>query len=205
MIGPRFMLKSRFVLALPLLALALLALPQTAQAQAYSTAYKKADIDVFGLFTSNKPDYGQDRNTGMTFGADYTRYYHWFVAPSITVRAGFDSGPIVKQKTVLAGIRLKSDWKHLHPYGDFMVGGSWLDYVIPPFPTDTHDQGFTRAYGGGLDIDVYRTWGLRFDYQGEHTVYSDPISPVHLTPAKISGGVVYRIPFRNHLSHGYER
>lgn len=193
-----------FVCSLFLLAGALLAGGSRAHAQAYVTADKRADITVFGMYTSNKPDYGQLRNNGLTFGADYTRYYRWHVQPSLEIRAGYDHGKIVDQKTALVGLRLKMDFHRYHPYGDFLVGGSWINFVVPPFPTYTQDQGFTRAYGGGVEVDVWRTWGAKFDYQGEHTVYSDQFNPIHLTPAKISGGVVYRIPFKKHISHGYE-
>lgn len=203
MTGPK--LVPSFLVCLPVLASALFAAPRV-QAQTYSTASKRADITVFGMYTNNNPDYGQRRNNGLTLGGDYTRYYRWRVQPSLEVRAGSDNGEIIDQKTVLAGLRLKMDIKQrFHPYGDFLVGGSWIHFLLPPAPNYTHDQGFTRSYGGGVEMDVWRNWGAKIDYQGEHTVYSDQFSPIHLTPSKISGGVVYRIPFRNHLSHGYER
>lgn len=203
MTGPRHV--PSFVLLFPLLICGMLSVPRAA-AQADVTAYKKADISAFVMFTSNKPDYGEFRNSGVTLGADYTRYFHWWVQPSLEIRGGTDSGKLIKQKTALVGLRLKADFRHrYHPYGDFLVGGSWIDFVVPPVPGYNNDQGFTRSYGGGIEVDVWKTWGAKFDYQGEHTVYTDRFNPIHLTPGKVSAGVVYRFPFKKHLGHGYER
>lgn len=206
MTGPH--LRRSSILSLPILGCLLLsALPQ-AHAQRSVTAEKRADISAFAGFTYSRPDYGTPKNSGFTIGADYTRYFHFWLVPSLEIRGTYDNGKVLKEYNALGGLRVKHDFNRFHPYGDFLFGATWINYNQPPAVNYTHDQATTRAIGGGVDVDVYRNWAFKVDYQHEVTNYGfNGLSPKEqkLTPDRYTFGVVYRIPFKKQVSHGYER
>ena len=141
---------------------------QAVRAQANPGASRKADISVFGGYSFGNPDYGPKRNTGGTIGANYTRFYGWFVSPSLEVRANRTSGYLLNEETISAGIRGRSDFSRFHPYGDVLFGGVRLSYHYPYFPPNLHDTSSVLSVGGGVDVDVVRHIQAKFDFQREY-------------------------------------
>jgi len=181
-----------------------------ARAQGLPGATKKADITVFGGFDRSNPDFGAQRNNGVVLGADYTRYFGWRIAPSLEVRATRGTGYEMDQSTFLGGLRLKTDFRRFHPYGDFLVGGTKITFHFPFNPHYLTDSATAYSGGGGVDVDVYRNFQVKVDYQQQFENFGpNGTRPNNadftLSPTHFSVGVVYRIPFRDHKRQDYKR
>ena len=193
-----------------LLVLVALSEGPVARAQGLPAATRKADITVFGGYTYSNPDYGAERNNGGVVGADYTRYFGWRVAPSFEVRANYTTGFEMDQETVLAGLRLKTDIRRrFHPYANFLAGGTKITFHFPLNPRYLTDTATAYSVGGGLDVDVYRSFGLKVDYQEQFENFGpNGTQPNNadfsLSPTHFSAGIVYRIPFGAHKKQNYK-
>lgn len=179
-----------------------------ARAQRIYAAQKGADIFVFGGYTYDKPDYGPDyvTNNGVSLGADFTRYFGWKISPSLELRYTNVSGPVVKESTISGGFRGLVDLKQrFHPYIDILGGAGTITYVQPPIPGYPPDHGFVLSYGAGVDIDIYRTFQLKADFQqqswnlGQNYVTVPSGANYTLSPIAITLGVSYRIPFHSYV------
>jgi len=179
-----------------------LALPGNLQAQANPAASKTADISVFGTYSRVSPDYGPQTNNGYTFGANYTRYMHWFVNPSLEFRAKIAPGTTVDEKTFGGGIRVERQFKKFHPYADFLISAGTIDFQFPNIDVRgklyKSDDSIVYSTGGGLDYDITSQWAAKADYQFEHWSLGTNQT---LTPGVLSFGVVYRIPFHSFQRH----
>ncbi len=162
--------------------------------QAVRTASKSADVSVFAGFGDADPAYGPDRATGGMFGANYTRYLHIPVEPSLEFRANFLSNTYVSEHTYLAGVRAAVPLHSLRPYVDFLVGPGTIHF--PQNFSYVSDNSTVYSYGGGLDVPVYRNFALKLDVQGQHWNTGEFV----YTPTLGTIGVVYTIPFRPHVS-----
>jgi len=185
------------LLMLSFFLLAALSAP-VARAQRQGTVTKSAEISAFAGFTNIDSDYG-DRNSGFTLGADYTRFFHFPVAPSFEVRANHTSGMSLTEESILFGLRFEAPiHRYFHPYGTALIGGTKIIFKVPPYPTYTYDQTSAYSLGGGIDIDVARNFRAKFEYQqqfedfGPNYLHDD----FTLTPHGFTAGVVYRIPFK---------
>lgn len=164
------------------------------ESQAVRTASKSADIGVFAGVQDADPAYGPDRAAGGMFGVDFTRYFHLPVEPSLEFRANFISNTYVGEHTYLVGLRAAVPFHGIRPYADFLVGPGTIH-----FPLNigyTGDNSTVYSYGGGIDLPVYRTISLKLDVQGQHWNTGSFI----YTPTLGTIGVMYRIPFRPHVS-----
>ena len=183
-------------------AILLVLVPGKLIAQANPVASKKADISVFGTYSRVTTDYGPETNNGYTFGANYTRYMHWFVNPSLEFRAKIANGPTVDEKTFGGGIRAERQFKNFHPYADFLISAGTIDFQHPNIDVRGNlyksDDSIVYSTGIGLDYDVTSRWAARADYQFEHWSLGTNQT---LTPRVLSFGVVYRIPFRSYRRH----
>jgi opacity protein-like surface antigen len=169
-----------------------------AHAQQEGSASKSAEISAFGGYTNINSDYGS-RNNGITLGADYTRFFHFPVAPSLEVRANHTTGTGLTEESILFGLRLEpANFHRFHPYATVLYGGTKILFNVPPTPTYTYDQSSATSIGGGIDFDVTHNFRAKFDYQqqfedfGPNGIHQD----FTLTPAGFTIGVVYRIPFK---------
>ncbi|WP_263371724.1 hypothetical protein [Granulicella cerasi] len=186
----------------------------TLRAQAVYTAEKGANIFVFGGYNYVKPDFGPDsyHNNGVMFGADYTRYFGWRIAPSIELRYQTSSGQVVKESTISGGLKFGADFhQRYHPYVDFLAGLGTLHYVVPPVPGYPDDHALAYTFGGGLDIDVYNNFALKLDVQsqswnlGENLTIKPQGGDFTLSPFVATIGVTYRIPFHNEVGSTIHR
>jgi hypothetical protein len=164
-------------------------------------ATRDAEISVFAGYTNAAPDYGRFRDNGATFGADYTRYLHRLVSPSVEVRANFVTGTTVSESNFLAGFRLQADAKRFHPYVDALFGLNHFTINTPVNPNYTHDNAFAKSFGGGINFDIYMSFQAKVDVQYEMLNYGNNVTIPNnadftLTPTYITGGIVYRLPFR---------
>jgi hypothetical protein len=176
--------------------------------------------NAFGMFTFNKPDYGQSWTYGGTFGADY-RFGNWALGqPAIAARLSFVPGGLVGEYSYLIGPEYHMRGKHFRPYADFHVGLGNITYEKgqteenyippPPYPT-THGPissrtGFAYEFGGGVDYRMKRNYGIRivdFQYQFWNMGTGDVFRPgenkppiingtISYTPYQISSGIYYR-------------
>jgi len=187
-----------------LLTLACTTLAVTSQAQVANRApqaYRAAEISVFAGYTNGGPDYGQTRNNGATFGADYTRYFNRFLAPSVEVRYNFANGSTVDESNILAGLRLQADISRMHPYVNALFGVNHLSFDRPFRTGYTSDNAFAKSFGGGINVDVYKTFQAKADFQyvlvnfGANSTLPNN-AEFTMTPTFATVGVVYRIPSR---------
>jgi hypothetical protein len=168
-----------------------------ARAQKDGTVTKSAEISAFAGFTNIDSDYGT-RNNGFTIGADYTRFFHFPIAPSFEVRANHTSGISLTEESILFGLRLEAPFRQrFHPYATALFGGTKIFFKFPPTTTYTYDQTSAISLGGGIDVDVTRNFRAKFDYQQQFEDFgANAFNPdFTLTPSGFTAGVVYRIPF----------
>lgn len=175
-------------------------LPQPAYGQATTTASKTMDISFFGGYSATRPDYGPQVDNGVTVGANVTRYYRYRVKPSLETRFGFANGPTVNEQTYLFGFRGQMDYGRVHPYADvlFGLGNIHYNFIVDPRnpKSGLNDDSVVESPGVGLDIDVYRQWQVKADYQYQFWNLGTNDS---LSPSVFTVGVTYRIPFRPHF------
>ena len=165
-----------------------------ASGQAVRTASKSADVGVFAGFQDGDPAYGPDRATGGVFGLDFTRYFRFRVEPSLEFRANFLSDTYVSEHSYLFGLRAAVPFHGIRPYGDFLVGPGNIHF--PLNVGYVGDNSTVYSYGGGIDFPVYRSFSLKLDVQGQHWNTGE----FTYTPTLGTVGVVYRIPFKPHVS-----
>ncbi len=166
----------------------------TASAQAERTASKSADISVFGGFQSAQPDYGPYTSYGGVFGADFTRYLHFPVEPSLEFRANFNSNVAVTEHSYVVGLRAAVPLGLFKPYGTFLVGPGTIHF--PYNPGYTGDNSVVYSYGGGVDVHVIRNFSAKFDFQAQHWNTGE----FTYAPTLSTLGIVYTLPFRPHLT-----
>jgi hypothetical protein len=189
--------------SLLLLAIVLIQSPRMLHAQSKATADNSMDMSVFGGYLYLNPDYGRS-GSGVTAGADLTRYMGWRVVPSFEVRGNYAKTLTVSEYTALVGFRVKTDFRgRFHPYADFLVGVGRINFEQPLSPSYTHDGSVVYSYGGGVDIDVHNNFAAKFDFSGQSwnmgPESSAPgASNFTLAPMALVVGVTYRIPFRTH-------
>ncbi len=162
----------------------------SSSAQATRTASKSSDISVFGGFEAAHPDYGPYNSYGGMFGADFTRYIHFRVEPSLEFRANFHSNIAVDEHSYLVGLRAAVPFGIFKPYADFLVGPGTIHF---PYNIGyTGDNSVVYSYGGGVDIHLIGNFAGKIDIQAQHwNTGEDTYSPTLGTI-----GVVYTLPFR---------
>ena len=190
-----------------LLAFLLIAAPRMLYAQADTTADKSVDVSIFGGYQYMNPDIGRasDRGNGVTGGIDLTLYCDCPVTPSIEVRGSYAKASSASESTLLYGVRFETGLRHrLHPYGDFLVGVGRIVFTRPPAPGYTQDKGPVFSYGGGVNIDLSRSFAAMIDFQGQDwnmgqspSVTSNPKADFTLAPLALVIGINYRIPFHH--------
>jgi hypothetical protein len=171
-------------------------------AQNIPTEYKTADVTAFLGYADTNTDYSVQHDTGLVFGVDYTRYFRFPVIPSIEARAMLLNGPVVDQHTYLVGPRFQMDFlqRRLHPYVNLLIGEGYMYYHFPPSPGYTQDNSIIEALGAGIDVDVYRNFLIKGDFQNQLWNFGDNFT---LSSKSVTIGVAYRIPFKPHLSQQY--
>ncbi len=173
--------------------------PRHSSAQGTPTGSKAMDLAAFGGYINADPDNNNSKRiSGVGLGADFTRYFHFPVAPSLELRYNYASGTRVTEASYLAGLRVQVDvLRRLHPYGDFLIGYGTIHYNVPLHPGYTGDNAAPRYYGGGIDLDVTGNFQARIDYQAQHWNFG--VGNVS-SPTAVMIGVRYVIPFRPYVS-----
>ncbi len=179
-----------------------LALTGTAFGQAGTTADRSADVNVFAGVSHVDPDYGEPQ-VGYVFGADYTRFFrHLYAAPSLELRATISpKGRTVGENVYSGGLKLEHLYhRRYHAYVDALAGWSKINFVIPAHApggiVESSDTGLALTYGGGVDVDVFRNYAVKADFQGSSWRGLDIGT---LSPSALTVGVVYHIPA--HFGH----
>lgn len=177
------------------LALGLIVPAPPASAQASSTASRGAAISVFGGLQFANPESGPiHTNKGGVVGADFTKFLHFPVQPSLELRANFNNGPYADERSYLFGLRAMAIYGRLQPYADFLVGPG--DIHFPLNNGYLGDNSTVYNYGGGVDLGVTRNFSLKLDIQAQHWNTGE----FQFTPVLGTVGITYQIPFRPHVS-----
>lgn len=182
--------------------------PIMSHGQALPTASKSAEISAFGGYLGARTDYGGFAKKGIAAGADFTIFPRFPVAPSLEVRGQEAFGPDVTEKSVMVGLRVQKDFRQkLHPYVDVLIGGGEIVYHINPYPDYHADRTKAYSFGGGINIDVAKHFGMKFDIQQQNWNFGT--SPAFqsngdykLKPTTAMVGVTYTVPFRVLNRHG---
>lgn len=164
-------------------------------AQRASTAFKTAEISAFGGYINENAALGPYRDQGFTAGLNYTRFFHFPVAPSLEARANFARGTAVNEKSYLIGLRAEvTTLGRLHPYVDYLAGLGTVHYNTSFYGPDFSlgDRSAVFSYGGGINFDVAPHWQFKADVQRQQ--WRPDLEKLYPTPFLI--GVTYRIPFK---------
>jgi len=172
--------------------------PQSLTAQASPAASKTGEISVYGAYSRVWPDYGPQKDNGAIFGAEYTRFTNFFLAPSLELRGKVVSGPTVNERTWGGGIRGEHRFRNFYPYIDFLVSSGTIQFNHPFIDARGNlyqsDNSIVYSAGGGVDYDITRHFAARFDYQFEHWNLGTTQT---LTPQALSIGAVYHLTAHN--------
>jgi hypothetical protein len=166
--------------------------------QASPTASKNTEYSVFGTYSLASPDNrNAGKNSGFTFGADYTHLFPRNFALSVEPRVKIAPGETVTESTYGAAIRFEYRTHNFAPYVDCNFSYGVITFTHPTDPYKT-DNSIVTSPGFGLDYRLTPQWAVRFDYQFEHwnLAVNDTFDP-----RAASFGVVYRIPFRPYKPH----
>jgi opacity protein-like surface antigen len=172
-----------------------------AHGQAIPAASRTVGASAFAGYTYVHPDFGPAiaNNNGFIAGVDLTRFIErnkFQAAVSIEGRININHGATVDEKTYLFGVKVEKAYKkRYHPYADFLVGPGTIDFhVFPQYFFEPSDNSIVYSYGPGVDVDVYRNFALKVDYQFTHWDLSRDFT---LTPGVLDIGVKYNLPFRS--------
>ncbi len=172
--------------------------PRSAEAQAQATALKTLGLSVFGAVTALDPKFGiTTREAGFTVGGDVTRHFR-VVDISFEARYTSATGYSADESSYGGGFKFERGFNRFHPYVDFLVASGNIKFDHPEIygsTTYTHDNSFVYDFGGGLDYDLVRHFGVKLDVQGERWQIGVEKPPFY--PYNASVGIFYRIPFRD--------
>jgi hypothetical protein len=90
--------------------------------------------------------------------------------------------------------------QRLHPYVNFLIGEGYIVFNHPFIPGYTQDNSVIKALGAGIDVDVYRNFLVKGDFQNQLWNFGNNFT---LSSKAWTLGVAYRIPFKPHLSQQY--
>jgi hypothetical protein len=169
-------------------------------AQAAPAAERNGELSASFAYSLVSPKWNgiSETNNGLTVGLDYAHYVRRLpVLPSLTLRGKFAPGNTVGERTVGGGLRAERPFGSFRVYGDFLVSSGVITFTHPVIDVRgklyATDDSIVYSAGGGVDVDLTKTWALRADYQ--HEWWSIGINQ-NFAPNAMSLGVVYRLPFR---------
>jgi hypothetical protein len=182
-----------------------LILPAASRAQATETAVEAIRLHVFALGSYDRPEYGAYRGAGgfaVGGAAGFTVPRLRRIEPALDICYTYATNQAVKETVFSGGLRVAYNVARFHPYGDLLVGAGNINFkqTNPAYPDYTHDDSLVYTYGGGVDVDVTRSVGLRFDLQEQRWRFSYR-SPAFY-PKQASIGIRYQFHFRN--AHGMD-
>jgi hypothetical protein len=175
------------------------------RAQALPTASKTNSISAFGGYTYSNPEYGSYYDQGVTFGANFVQHLSRIpLDPSFEARVNLTSGTDVNERTYLFGLRAQAHgYFHVHPYGDFLVGPGNIKFNLSNGSSYTTDNSTVYNYGAGVDIDTFRQFQLKLDFQRQHWALGQPSVPFQPIIGLV--GITYRFHFRDYNKQGEAR
>ena len=183
-------------------------------AQATATASRSFEPSAFFGITGTYTGLEGSRNLGITAGVDLGFHPYFGLEPSVEVRGTYpaDSGAVVGEESVLAGLRVQKRYGRFRPYADFLVGRGQLNYQNGGYPVPSQNfeylQSTTNVFspGIGVEVDVTPHFSLLLD--GQYQRWAVPFTPgvipgpaashIWSTPGTI--GVSYRFGW---LVHGH--
>ncbi|WP_124847333.1 outer membrane beta-barrel protein [Acidipila sp. EB88] len=168
----------------------------SAQAQVAPPVTKPLQLAVFATGTGTWTNFAAGRNLGITAGADLILHNYWGFRPALEIRGTypFHAGGRDGQEDFLLGVRVEHEYRRLHPYVNFLVGGGSIGYKNGGYPYDDfiYLSSTSTVYspGVGVDYDVRHGWGVKADFQYQHWDTPIPAYAV-IHPRVLSVGVVY--------------
>lgn len=176
---------------------ALFCVPTACLAQARATAKRTFQLEAFGLLSGNYTGLSGGRNLSLTLGGDFGFYYTHGLLFNAEVRGTYPmaKGNVDAQKSLLGGLKVDHRFSRATVFGDALFGRGGIEYVnggyvVPPlvyFSSNTNVYGA----GGGIELDVARSFGVKIEGQVQH--WSTPVtSSGAIYPKQIGIGVVYR-------------
>ena len=164
---------------------------------AEGTALQRIRLKGYGMYSEVHPDFlGSPRNKGFTAGGDIDGFRllpHTEIG--MDVRYSYSQGPITNQSYYGGGPRLTLYVGRFKPYVDFLFGQGHGTFNTSTDPTYVRDKSGALAYGGGLEYQVTRSWGVRADLQRQRWRYS--IHQPIFYPEAASVGLTYQFRFHS--------
>jgi hypothetical protein len=181
-------------------------LARQAAGQAMSAATTTLQLSAFGGASERATRIAGAKNTDITAGIDlgFLPSHGWYPALELRGSLPMASGLVDSEKEFLGGIllgrRLGSGPGPVRPYANVLVGRGQVTYFGAGQQVPGQNVFYTMSHtlvlspGGGLEIDVSRSFALKLDAQAER--YSSPVTASgHAWAAVATVGVVYRLRF----------
>lgn len=170
--------------------------PALLSAQATGTAHQRIRLQVYGLGSYVRPDFGGAlKNAGATVGATANVFSFGNLELGLDVRAVGSGGRVSKQYFYGAGPRVQADLGRLQPFAAFHIGYGKLVFQYVAVPGYTYDDSLVKAFNGGLDYRLSRSWALRGEVERQSWEFNQSAPGFH--PLAISAGVRYQFHFHN--------
>ena len=169
-----------------------------AHAQALPTAYANVRLSAFAGVSANYTGVELERNGDVTAGVDIGfRPFSGFF-PALEARGSYPiaKGSLANEENALAGIRLGRRKENFNPYGDVLFGRGRLNFphgLADASNTFTVLSNTTNvlSFGGGLDYNLSRHFGVKGDFQFQK--YDSPVTASGSVFSKVfTAGVTYR-------------
>jgi hypothetical protein len=173
-------------------------LPAVLQGQATGTAYQGIRLYTYGMGYYVRPDYGGAlKNAGATVGGTANVYTLYPFELGVDLRAVGSGGRVSKEYFFGGGPRVQVDLGRFEPFAQFHVGYGRIAFQYVTTPGYTHDQSLVKAYGGGLDYRLSRSWAVRGEVERQSWFFSGYTYSFY--PLAVSAGVRYQFHFHNRL------
>ena len=159
------------------------------------TARQMIRLKAYGMYSSVNTNFqGDSRNNGVTIGGDIDGFR---LLPrteiGMDVRYTFSRGLITNQYYYGGGPRLTVAVGPFKPYVDFLFGHGSGVFNRTTDPTYTRDSTGAPTYGGGLEYQLTRSWGVRADVQRQIWRFSS--NQPYFYPVAASVGLSYQFRF----------
>ncbi len=165
-------------------------------AQATGTAYQGIRLYAYGTGSYVRPDYGGAlKNAGATVGGTANVFTMYPVQLGFDLRAVGSGGRVSREYFYGGGPRAQVNLGRFEPFAQFHVGYGRIAFQYVTTPGYTHDQSLVKAYGGGLDYRLSRTWAVRGEVERQSWHFSGYNYSFY--PLAVSAGVRYQFHFHN--------
>jgi hypothetical protein len=169
-------------------------------AQSVPTATQRLQLSTFLIATQTSSGFQGAKNFDITSGGDLTLLTLRYFNAGVELRGSYpiQSGSVIGQKSILAGLKLEYPKSIFRPYADLLVGRGRISYVGGGYIAGTvkYIRSDSAVLSTGIGCDLYFTHRLAMRVDIQHQSWDSPAaSSGRITPGLVSVGGTYNFDF----------